>query len=123
MTRYSCSVQWSERDEAFIAICPELAGVSAFGDTPEEALRELGTVIELTLETYEEKGWPLPEPSVLRSPEYSGQFRARLPRSLHQQLAVRAEAEGVSQNTLVVAYIAAGLNQARAEARLAPLYS
>jgi predicted RNase H-like HicB family nuclease len=61
MTRYSSTVQWSDKDEAFIAICPELAGVSAFGDTPEEALSELGTVIELTLETYEEKGWPLPK--------------------------------------------------------------
>jgi predicted RNase H-like HicB family nuclease len=61
MTRDSRSVQWSEKDEAYVAICPELAGVSAFGDTPEEALAELGTVVELTLETYEEKGWPLPE--------------------------------------------------------------
>lgn len=116
MTRYSRTVQWSEQDDAYLAICPELAGVSAFGDSPEEALAELGVVIELTIETYEEKGWKLPAPIV--ATEYSGQFRARLPRFLHQQLAQRAEAEGVSQNTLVITYLAAGLGQAQAEERL-----
>jgi predicted RNase H-like HicB family nuclease len=116
MTKYSCTVQWSEQDDAYLAICPELAGVSAFGDSPEKALAELDVVIELTIETYEEKGWKLPTPIV--ATEYSGQFRARLPRSLHQQLAQRAEAEGVSQNTLVITYLAAGLGQAQAEERL-----
>jgi predicted RNase H-like HicB family nuclease len=119
MTKYSRTVQWSEQDDAYLAICPELAGVSAFGDSPEEALAELDVVIELTIETYEEKGWKLPAPNV--ATEYSGQFRARLPRSLHQQLAQRAEAEGVSQNTLVITYLAAGLGQAQAEERLGTL--
>jgi predicted RNase H-like HicB family nuclease len=120
MTKYSRTVQWSEQDDAYLAICPELAGVSAFGDSPEEALAELDVVIELTIETYEEKGWKLPAPTV--ATEYSGQFRARLPRSLHQQLAQRAEAEGVSQNTLVITYLAAGLGQAQSEERLGMLF-
>ncbi len=34
--------------------------------------------------------------------EYSGQFRLRLPKSLHKHLAERAKAEGVSLNQLCV---------------------
>lgn len=33
--------------------------------------------------------------------EYSGQFRIRIPRTLHAWLAAEAKREGVSQNTLV----------------------
>jgi len=115
MNRYSNVVRWSDEDEAYIAVCPELGGISAFGDTPAEALAELEVAAELAIETYRDEGWPLPAPSVVQ--EYSGQFRCRLPRSLHAQLAQRAEADGVSQNTLVVAYIAAGLGHAQAAAK------
>jgi predicted RNase H-like HicB family nuclease len=112
MTKYSSVVRWSDEDEAYIAVCPELGGVSAFGESPTEALAELEIVTRLAIETYAEKGWPLPEPEAIREPSYSGQFRARLPRSQHAQLAHRAEAEGVSLNTLVVAAVAAYLGKA-----------
>jgi antitoxin HicB len=39
---------------------------------------------------------------------------ARVPKSIHAQLAVRAKAEGVSLNTLVLTFIAEGLGR-RAE--------
>ena len=48
-----------------------------------------------------EEGWELPEPRTIR--RYSGQFRVRLPESLHGWLVEAAEAEGVSLNTFVVA--------------------
>ena len=34
--------------------------------------------------------------------DYSGQFRARVPRTLHAWLTAEAKREGVSQNTLVI---------------------
>jgi hypothetical protein len=40
---YSMSVFWSAEDDAFIAACPELHGISAFGANPEEAAKELAT--------------------------------------------------------------------------------
>jgi predicted RNase H-like HicB family nuclease len=116
MSRYSSVVRWSDNDDAYIAVCPELGGISAFGDTPEEAISELGVAVGLAIETYEEEGWPLPEPAVVE--EFSGQFRVRLPRSLHALLAHQAELEGVSQNSLVVAYIAASLKQAEIEKKV-----
>ncbi|HEU0012932.1 MAG TPA: type II toxin-antitoxin system HicB family antitoxin [Longimicrobium sp.] len=117
MHKYSYGVRWSQEDQAFVAVCPEFPGLSAFGATPAAAIAELDVAIELAVETHQQEGWPLPAPRGL-SP-YSGQFRARVPPSLHAQLAQRAEEEGVSQNTLLVAYLAAGLAQASTEARCA----
>jgi antitoxin HicB len=41
----------------------------------------------------------------------SGKFVARVPKTIHAQLAARAKAEGVSLNTLVLAFIAEGLGR------------
>ncbi|MDY7576960.1 toxin-antitoxin system HicB family antitoxin [Herbaspirillum sp. RTI4] len=41
----------------------------------------------------------------------SGKFVARVPKTIHAQLATRAKAEGVSLNTLVLAFIAEGLGR------------
>jgi len=41
----------------------------------------------------------------------SGQFRQRIPKTMHARLTARAEREGVSLNTLVTAMIAEGLGR------------
>jgi predicted RNase H-like HicB family nuclease len=110
MNNYGFAVRWSDEDAAYIAVCPEFPGLSAFGDTAADALREIQVALELAVETCQEEGWPLPAPQSV--PRYSGQFRLRVPRSLHGQLADRAEVEGVSLNTLAVSYLAAGLGEA-----------
>lgn len=107
MNHYGYSVRWSDEDEAFIALCPEFPGLSAFGESAAQALEQVQVAVELAVETHRAEGWPLPEPQAIS--RYSGQFRLRLPRSLHAELAARAEAEGVSLNALAVAYIARGL--------------
>jgi hypothetical protein len=40
--RYLVEVFWSDEDEGYIAVVPDLPGCSAFGTTPEEAVREIG---------------------------------------------------------------------------------
>ncbi len=62
MHRYSFHVFWSEEDESYIAIVPGIEGVSAWGDTPEEAIREVQVALELAIESYEDSGWELPAP-------------------------------------------------------------
>ncbi|HET7463145.1 MAG TPA: type II toxin-antitoxin system HicB family antitoxin [Longimicrobium sp.] len=114
MNHYSYSVRWSDEDEAFIALCPEFPGLSAFGESAAEALEQVQVAVGLAVETHQAEGWPLPEPQAIS--QYSGQFRLRLPRSLHAELAARAEAEGVSLNALAVAYIARGLGTDSADA-------
>lgn len=105
--KYSCNVIWSSEDNAYIATCPEFSGVSAFGDTAEVAVAELQNVLEATIETYRQEGWTLPEPR--RLPSHSGKLLVRMPRSLHCAIAMRAEEEGVSLNTLIVALLAEAL--------------
>ncbi len=113
--RYSIHLFADEQDGTFLAVCPEFPGVSAFGDTREEAIAEVRIALELAVETYLDEGWPLPAPEGVPDEELpSGEFRVRLPRSLHAQLARRAAREGVSQNQLVVYYLAAGLAKADA---------
>jgi len=44
-------------------------------------------------------------------PKVSGKFVTRLPKSVHAKLAESAKAEGVSLNTLVLAFVAEGLGR------------
>lgn len=97
---YSAQIFWSDEDEGYVASTPELEGVSAFGDTPEAALAELTVARGLWLEEFEASGRHAP--AALSRHRYSGQFRLRVPRSLHAWLAARADVEGVSLNTLIV---------------------
>ena len=52
------------------------------------------------LEVKLEKGLDIPEPK--KTGNYSGKFNIRIPKSLHQQLAIEAENEGVSLNQYAV---------------------
>jgi antitoxin HicB len=49
-------------------------------------------------------------------PDMSGKFVARVPKTIHAKLAIRAKEEGVSLNTLVLALIAEGLGRRDAHA-------
>ena len=101
MANYSMRLVWDPEDEVYIAFCPELGDLSAHGTTPREAAGQLTMAMGLAMETYGQEGWALPEPRTAR--KYSGQFRVRLPESLHAWLADVAETEGVSLNTLLIA--------------------
>lgn len=62
MTKYEIILYWSAEDEAFIAEVPELPGCVADGQTRQEALANVETVIAEWLETTRELGRPIPEP-------------------------------------------------------------
>ena len=52
---YSINIYFSKEDKCYIASVPELGPyISAFGETYEDALREIQTVIDLTLITYKD---------------------------------------------------------------------
>lgn len=116
---YSFRVVWSKEDEAFIATCPEFEGLSAFGDTADQALAEAQVALSLMIEAYHAEGWELPAAASLSS--YSGQFRLRVPRSLHARLADAAEADGVSLNTYAVSLLAMGVGESSGHRRVSPL--
>jgi predicted RNase H-like HicB family nuclease len=60
--KYHINVFWSDEDKAWVADAPDLKSCSAFGDTPEHALRELETAMEAWLATARDKGLPIPKP-------------------------------------------------------------
>ena len=61
--RYAIEIISSDEDEGFIAVVPELPGCSAFGETEEEALREVKVAVSLWLEAAHEEGRVIPEPA------------------------------------------------------------
>ena len=61
--KYAIEIFYSDEDEGFIAVVPELAGCSAFGETEEEALAEVKVAIDLWLDTAQQEGREIPEPS------------------------------------------------------------
>lgn len=68
MTRYHINVFWSDEDACFVADIPDLRFCSAFGDTPEEAVREVEIAKQAWLEAARAAGDPVPEPRY-RPPE------------------------------------------------------
>lgn len=61
-TKYEVIIYWSETDKVFVAEMPELKGCMAYGDTQDEALREINLLAEEWLILAKEKGWEIPEP-------------------------------------------------------------
>jgi len=104
---YSIKVFWSEEDEGYITVCPELEGISAFGESREDALRELDVAIDLVLEDLRDRGEPIPEPASRKA--FSGKFNVRVPKTLHARIAEAADEDEVSLNTKVVALLSEGL--------------
>ena len=61
--RYRVEIFYSEEDEGFIANVPDLKYCSAFGETPEEALKEIKIAMTSWIETAKSRGVELPSPS------------------------------------------------------------
>ena len=100
VNKYSFNIAWSDEDQEYVATCPGFPGLSALGETEEEALAEAKVALGLFIETCREKGIQLPQAQHVDN--YSGQFRVRLPKSLHRQASQLAATDGESLNQLVV---------------------
>lgn len=60
MTDYTINIFYDDEDGDYIAVVPDLKGCSAFGGTPEEALREVLVAKQLWLDVAREHGDPIP---------------------------------------------------------------
>ena len=85
-----------ESDSYYYATVKEFDGCMSHGDTYTEAFENIRIAMEGWIETKLENGFPVPEP--IEENQYSGKFVLRIPKSLHAQLAMDAEREGVSLN-------------------------
>jgi antitoxin HicB len=82
---------------------PDLPGCISDGESVEEAINMGHEAVKAWISTAKNMGRTIPLPSAENT--YSGKFVQRIPKSLHEELAERAEKENVSLNTLVLSYI------------------
>ena len=62
MKDYHINLFYSEQDEGYIADIPDLKHCSAFGATPEEALKEVLKAKEAWIKSAKSNGKPIPAP-------------------------------------------------------------
>lgn len=80
----------------FSATVLEFDGCMGTGETYEEAYTDVLEAMESWIETKLENGFSVPLP--MNAEKYSGKFIIRIPKTLHQELSIKAAQEGVSLN-------------------------
>lgn len=93
----------------YVATTIELPAISGCGDTPDEAYNELKTAFKLVYESFKEDNEEMPRP--LSDRKFSGQFRIRIPKDLHYELAKTALMQKISINQLVNYLLTKGVNK------------
>ena len=90
-----------DKDEGgFVVSYPNLPGCLTCGETIETAVTNAVDAKKAWLEAAIEEGIDIYEPDSLD--DYSGQFKLRIPKSLHRMLAEHAQREGISMNQYCV---------------------
>ena len=97
---YRMEIIPDKEEGGYVASFPDLPGCITIGDTIEETIQNIIDAKKVWLESELEIGATIPEPDDLK--ECSGQFKLRLPKSLHKQLAEKSKMEGVSMNQYCV---------------------
>ena len=91
------------RDEAegsYVVSFPDLPGCITCGESLTAAAANAEDAKRAWLEAALAEGLSIPEPNGLE--EYSGQFKLRIPKSLHRSLAEHSRQEGISMNQYCV---------------------
>jgi len=94
--KYRIEVIPDDSEGGFTLHCPELTGCVTCGETLEHGFEMLEDAKKCWFTACLEDGIPIPEP--ITTDDYSGQFKLRLPKSLHKTLAERSKQEGISMN-------------------------
>lgn len=79
---------------------PDLPGCLTCGETLEQAIANAQDAKRAWVQAALEDGVEIRDPDSLN--DYSGQFKLRMPRSLHRSLAEHSQREGISMNQYCV---------------------
>lgn len=93
---YKMEIVPDTAEGGFAVRFPELPGCLTCADTLENAVKNAEDAKKEWLAAAIEDGCDILEPSTIE--DYSGQFKLRIPKSLHQQLSEHAKQEGISMN-------------------------
>jgi antitoxin HicB len=97
----------------FLITFPDLPSCMSDGDSEADAVANGLDAFKAWIAARQDAGNEIPAPFYRPAtvPEVSGKLVTRLPKSVHAKLAERAKAEGVSLNTLVLAFVEEGLRR------------
>lgn len=97
---YRMEIVEDKEEGGFVVSYPDLPGCITCGETIESAVTNAQKAKEEWMIAAFEEGIEIHEPDSLE--DYSGQFKLRIPRSLHRALAEHSQREGVSMNQYCV---------------------
>lgn len=97
---YRMEIVEDKEEGGFAVSYPDLPGCITCGETIDSAVANAMDAKRVWLETALEENVPIREPDGLEA--YSGQFKLRIPRSLHRSLAEHSRKEGISMNQYCV---------------------
>ena len=97
---YRMEIIEDKNEGGFVVSYPDLPGCITCGETIEAAVANAADAKKAWLEAAIEDGIIIQEPDNLE--DYSGQFKLRMPRSLHRLLAEHSKREGISMNQYCV---------------------
>jgi predicted RNase H-like HicB family nuclease len=97
---YRMEIVEDEDEGGFVVSYPDLPGCITCGETIETAIENAADAKRAWIEAALEEGIEIQVPERLE--DYSGQFKLRIPRSLHKSLAEHSKREGISMNQYCV---------------------
>jgi len=104
---YRVEVVEDKEEGGYAFHCPELPGCMTCAETIEQGFCMIENAKREWFTACIEDGMTIPEP--FRLEDYSGQFKLRLPKSLHRLLAQRSKEEGVSMNQYCIYLLSKGV--------------
>ena len=103
---YKVEIVPDMEEGGYTAYCPDLPGCITCSETMDGIIENIIEAKKCWFEAALKDGFKIPDPSQ-NLEEYSGQFKLRIPKSLHKTLAENAKKEGVSMNQYCVYLLSA----------------
>lgn len=101
---YKMEIVPDVEEGGYVVSFPELPGCFSVGEKMEDTIANALDAKKAWLEAALEEGITISIPE--KKEEYSGQFKLRMPKSLHKQLAEKSKKEGISMNQYCVYLLA-----------------
>ena len=93
---YRMNIKEDKDEGGYVVSFHELPGCITFGETIESAVKNAEDAKKEWLMAALEDGVEINEPDDIE--KYSGQFKLRIPKSLHKSLSEHSKKEGISMN-------------------------
>jgi antitoxin HicB len=93
---YKIEILRDEAESGYVLSHPELKGCVTCASSIEQGISQLNDAKSEWIKAALEDKYEIPEP--VSENDYSGQFKLRIPKSLHKELAEHSKREGISMN-------------------------